>query len=422
MTVIMWFKRDLRVYDNRALERAVKLGEVLPVFVIDPDILDSLEAYDSRLGFVITALEKLSEELPLRVYVGKTEEVFRNLLEKYRPKAVVTAEAGSWSGELRVAKIERLCAEKKVRFVKVFDNYLADYHRISGFWSFSSFYRKWRNLLDLETSGKPSGRFVKAEDEPTWLDAARVLKYQIGRFTARDAEKHLEYDFRNYKWLRRKLDGSSQLSPYIRFGVLSIRHVYAEGRHSEDFVRELAWREYWYALKAQHPYMNTLELRAKRRGISWRNLYIEAFYNGETGYPIIDAAIRQLKEEKWIHNRLRMLLASFFTKDLLGDWRLGEAFFRKHLIDYDEVVNVGNWQWVASVGTDYTVRIFNPVKQARELDPHCVYIKRYLPELEDVSCDCLHDPVRCRVPNYLPPIVDYRETRRKVAELFKRMV
>ncbi|MEM5826774.1 MAG: deoxyribodipyrimidine photo-lyase [Pyrobaculum sp.] len=422
MTVILWLKRDLRAYDNRALQTATRLGEVLPVFIIDVDILDRLEAYDSRLGFIVTALEKLSEEIPLRVYVGKTEEVFQNLVEKYRPKAVVTAEAGSWSGELRVAKVEKICSEKKTKFIKVFDNFLVDYRKVKNFWSFSSFYKKWSNLLDLETAGRPRGRFVKAEDEPTWVEATRVLKYHIGTFTAGDVETRLRYSFRDYKWLRKRLDGSSQLSPYIRFGVVSIRHIYALSRDSEDFVKELAWREYWYALKTEHPHMNTLELRIDRLVVNWRNLHLDAFFKGETGYPIIDAAVRQLKEEKWIHNRLRMLLASFFTKDLLGDWRIGEAFFQKHLIDYDEVVNVGNWQWVASVGTDYMVRIFNPVKQAKELDPQCLYIKKYIPELKDVDCHCLHDPVTCKIPHYPPPVVDYRETRKKVAELFREKI
>lgn len=420
--IILWLKRDLRAYDNRALDAAARLGEVLPIFIVDTDILDQLEAYDSRLGFIITALERLSDQIPLRVYVGKTTEVFQYLLEKYRPKAVVTAEAGTWSGEARVAQVEKLCVQKNTRFIKVFDNFLADYRKITNFWSFTSFYKKWRQALDLETTGKTTAKFVKPEDEPTWQDAARRLKYHIGPHTAHDAERRLQYDFTKYGQLRKTLGGSTQLSPYIRFGVLSIRHIYAAGKTSEEFIRELAWREYWYALKTQHPHMDKLELRQDRRGIQWKNLHVETFYRGETGYPIIDAAIRQLKTEKWIHNRLRMLLASFFTKDLQADWRLGEAFFKKHLIDYDEVVNVGNWQWVASVGTDYMIRIFNPVKQAKELDPQCHYIKKYLPQLQDTPCHCLHDPTACKIPNYPPPVVDYRQTRRKVAELFQQKI
>ncbi|MEM0476627.1 MAG: deoxyribodipyrimidine photo-lyase [Candidatus Aenigmatarchaeota archaeon] len=418
MTIIFWFKRDLRVYDNRALYAASKLGEVLPIFIIDTDILDRFEAYDLRLGFIITALQKLSEEIPLKVYVGKTLEIFDYLIEKYKPKAIVTAEAFTWSGEERLKKVETLAINKKVRLVKIFDNFLADFRKIKNFWSFSSFYKKWKEKLDLEIIGKFNVKFLNPKEEPTWQEAAKKLKYEINKFNAYDAEKFLKYDFSKYRKLRKFLNGSTRLSPYIRFGILSIRHIYNLGKISEKFVKELAWREYWYALKNLYPYMNNLELREDRRNIKWDNLCLDAFYNGETGYPIIDAAIRQLKSEKWIHNRLRMLLASFFTKDLGGDWRLGEKFFSKHLIDYDEVVNVGNWQWIASVGTDYAIRIFNPVKQSKELDPKCEYIKTYIPELKDVPCIYLHDPITYRIPGYFPPIVNYKETRQKIKTLF----
>ncbi|MEZ0319871.1 MAG: deoxyribodipyrimidine photo-lyase [Pyrobaculum sp.] len=416
--VLYWLKRDLRRRDNRALAAAARMGPVMPVFVLDVDILDEFGAYDGRLYFILTALARLSEEMPVYVFVGRTADVFQYLLEKYRPRAVVTAASLSWSGEARQRAVEGLCAGRGVPFVEVFDNFLADPRAPLPASAFSAFWRRWRELVDAEPEPDPMPTFYKAE-EPTWEDAAKRLPHRPGRFDARRVGEALRYDFSRYGSLRNMLCCSTGLSPFIRFGVVSIRQVYAMGKVSEEFVRELAWREYWYALRRARPEMREAELNPRRRGLRWANEHVEAFYRGETGYPIVDAAVAQLKAENWIHNRLRMLLASFFTKDLLADWRLGDAFFKKHLIDYDEVVDVGNWQWAASVGADYAVRVFNPVLQARRLDPRCEYIRRWLPQLADVPCSCLHDPLSCRIPNYPRPVVDHREARRRALQFFK---
>ncbi|MEZ0319881.1 MAG: FAD-binding domain-containing protein [Pyrobaculum sp.] len=417
--VLYWLKRDLRRVDNRALAAAAALGRVMPFFVIDLDILDEFGAYDGRLYFLLTALARLSEEMPVYVFVGRTADVFHYLLEKYRPRAVVTASSLSWSGGARQRAAEKICAERGVRFVEVFDNFLVDPRIGLPVSTFSAFWKRWRGMVDAEVAPVPQAAFYRA-DEPTWEDAAKKLSYKTGRFDARRVGEVFKYDFSRYGLLRDKLCCSTGLSPYIRFGVVSIRQVYAAGRVSEEFVRELAWREYWYALRFARPYMRDVELNPRRRGLRWLNEHVDAFFRGETGYPIIDAAVAQLKAEHWIHNRLRMLLASFFTKDLLADWRLGDAFFKKHLIDYDEVVDVGNWQWAASVGVDYAVRVFNPVVQARRLDPRCEYIKRWLPQLSDIPCRCLQDPIRCRIPGYPPPVVDHRKARKRALEFYAR--
>lgn len=412
--VLLWLKRDLRALDNRALKAAAQLGPVMPVFVVDLDILDGLGAYDGRLGFLLSALRRLAGEMPLHVLVGRTAEAFRHLLEKYRPRAVVTAEAQSWSGRERDAAVEALCREAGVDFVRVFDGFLADFRRVEASWSFSQFYRRWLPLVDLEV-WRPEGVRYFRGDEPGPEEAAARLKYFMGPWRAEDLEGRMRYPFQRYGQLRRLLDGSTRLSPYIRFGLVSPRALFALG--DEALRRELAWREYWYHLAHRFPEMRSLELRPAARGLPWRR-EAEPLFRGETGYPIVDAAVRQLKAENWIHNGLRMLLASFLTKDLLADWRLGEAFFRRHLIDYDEVVNTGNWQWAASVGTDYMVRIFNPVLQARRLDPHCRYIRRWLPEVAHVDCRCLQDPLSCRIPSYPRPVVDHREAARRARAFF----
>ncbi|MFN3471907.1 MAG: FAD-binding domain-containing protein, partial [Aquificaceae bacterium] len=191
-----------------------------------------------------------------------------------------------------------------------------------------------------------------------------------------------------------------------------LREVFKRAKDkSEQYIKELAWREFWYHIAFNFPQTKDLEFQEKRRGIAWENReeYIKSFFEGTTGYPIVDAGIRQLKREKWLHNRMRMILASFLSKVLLIDWRIGEAFFKEHLLDYDEVVNVGNWQWSASVGADpKPFRLFNPILQARRYDPDCNYIKRYLPELSHLPCSMLTDPINNQLP-YHKPIVNYYE-------------
>ncbi|MFN3478453.1 MAG: FAD-binding domain-containing protein, partial [bacterium] len=229
-------------------------------------------------------------------------------------------------------------------------------------------------------------------------------------------ERINSFDFCGYEFTRNNLDldGSSKLSPYIRFGLLSLNRLYSivSAKCGGDchFIKELAWREYWYSIKLNFP--SFLDVEFQDRGVKWQNNeeYIRAFFEARTGYPIVDAAIVQLKEENWIPNRARLILGSFLTKHLLTDWRIGEKFFMKYLIDYDEVVNVGNWQWVASVGPDpRPLRIFNPIIQAQKFDPEAKYIKKYLPELSKIPPYMLHDPITYKLPYHKPIVNHYQQ-------------
>lgn len=234
----------------------------------------------------------------------------------------------------------------------------------------------------------------------------------------------MDRDFSSYDDTRNipSVDGSTRLSPYIRFGVFSIREIYRKVQDNLVLLSEIIWREFWYHIAYYFPFTYDLEFQERKRSIVWKDdissYEWKQFEAGKTGYPLVDAAIRQLIETNWMHNRLRMVVASFLTKNLGIDWRIGEKWFKKYLIDYDEAVNIGNWQWSASVGADpKPVRIFNPLLQSEKFDLEAKFIKKYLPELEDIDPKKIHSLDLSGV--YYPPIVDQKESAREARERYK---
>ncbi|MCX8196552.1 MAG: DNA photolyase family protein [Acidilobaceae archaeon] len=425
---IYWFKRDLRARDNRALIRAHQLADrVAPLFIIDPELLSSLGigADDPRLGFVLSAARSLAGELPLHVLYEKTEEAFERALSGRKVDYVVTAKPLTWSGRERVERVRAVVERHGAKLVEVEDETLVDLRSIGNHQTFTSFYGEWRRKVDGAVSAIPRLRTAEL-DLPRAEESLKSIEFKGEMvWSAEGCRERLEsYDFSLYERTRNfpAID-SSLLSPCIRLGVVSIREVYQKALpKSEAFVRQLAWREFYYWLAYRFPETRKLELRRERRGIKWENdpELMKAFEEGRTGYPIVDAGIRELKRRKWVHNRVRLILGSFLTKDLLVDWRFGEELFRKHLVDYDELVNLGNWQWVASVGIDpVPLRIFNPVEQAKKYDPDCKYIKRWLPELSSHPCHELQDPLRYKIKGYVEPVVDHYERARRAKELFR---
>lgn len=433
MRAIYWFRRDLRLWDNRALARAyMDADEVIAVFVLSEQELSKkyLDQKDKWLKLLFNALTWMEKEIRIHVFIGEPAEVMENLVSKYRANAVYTAKPLSWSEKEQVEKVRRVCESLGARLIEVLDNVLVDPYEVALTGSFESFYRRWLSKVDSSLIGKVKTRkFIEIEGArvseafekllprgsrnevltPLWA-YNRLRTFDFGRYD----------EFRNYPYL----DSTSRLSPFINIGVLSIREIYdrAVGK-SREFVRQLAWRDYYYAIWVKYPWMKDQELKPFMRGIKWENneYYMKCYMEGKTGYPIVDAGIRQLKTEGWIHNRIRLILASFLVKDLLVDWRIGEEFFRKYLVDYDEVLNMGNWQWAASTGIDpLPVRIFNPVKQAERYDPQCYYIRKYIPELEGEDCRALQNPLAYRIKGYVEPIVDHYERTRYFLEHVKK--
>jgi len=432
--VIYWFKRDLRIDDNRAFSEAcLKAREVIPIFVFIPELLARFKSYDRRLGFIIDALAFLNRKIEARggrlyCFYDHPEKLFLYLLDKYRPQAIFTNKAFSYSGEDSENKVMEICRKRGIEYKAYTDNFLAPIEKIPYRKIFTYFYKYWKENLNLQACSSPEKINTPLIHEPQ-LEALRPkLKYEENPYWAADffVSRLKEFDFRKYEQNRNRLDtdGTSKLSPYIRFGLVSLREIYKRALKMAgadcQFIKELAWREFWYHIKINFPELKDLEFQEKRRNIEWENneKFIEAFREAKTGYPIIDASIRQLKSEGWVHNRARMIVASFLTKDLFVDWRIGERFFMEYLLDYDEVVNTGNWQWNASVGPDpRPQRIFNPIIQAEKFDPDGIFIKKYLPELKNLPPYMLHNPLKFNLP-YYRPIVNHYARVLKIKQIY----
>lgn len=430
MRVLYWFKRDLRLYDNRALTEAYRVAdEVVAIYVLDEDVIKErgIDLSHRWVLFLARVLEEIGANIKLHAFIGKTQDVFEELVDIYRFDAVYTASPLSWSEERLANQVKEICNRRGLLYREVLDNVLANIFELELGRSFTSFYRRWISSVDVAIVHRvPAKKFIDI-GEPGVEEFMKKIGVKGGNndlFKPSWGRSRLySFDFRKYDDLKDYpyIDGTSRLSHFISLGAISIREVFNVAKNqSREFVRQLAWRDYYYALRMRYPWMNRLELKPYMRNFAWENnkYYVDCFTEGKTGYPIVDAGVRQLKKEGWVHNRVRLIIASFLVKDLLTDWRIGEEFFRKYLVDYDEVLNIGNWQWVASVGVDpLPMRIFNPIKQSEKYDPMCLYIKRYIPELESYSCRELHNPIAHKIKGYYEPIVDHYEQIKKYKKL-----
>lgn len=431
---LFWFKRDLRIEDNTGLFYAASESrEVVPVYVLEDGILSAHPPQSKRLAFVADALRNLDKDLralgsKLLVLRGRADEIIPELITKLGIEAVYTNRAYGFSGVKRDLDVERSCKSLGTTFRKFEDTFLVPPHEIEQRKVFTPFYNLWQHkqkrttLLTPEKINSPEIEFPTMESLLGSLGCGNnshwPVDYAVGRL---ENFNFGEYgDTRDFPYS----DGTSRLSPYLRFGLVSVRKVYkaaaAGSPEPSPYVSELAWREFWYHIMHYFPDTRNLEFQEKRRNIKWINneAWYEAWKNGLTGYPIVDAGMRQLKEEGWIHNRVRMIVASFLTKDLITDWRWGDRHFFDHLVDYDETVDIGNWQWTASCGADpKPFRIFNPMLQSEKYDPECVYIKRYIPELSSTEPEKIHNPLTYKLP-YKQPIVNHYEMRNLAHEAF----
>jgi len=431
---VFWFKRDLRTEDNTGLYHAIiESREVLPVYVLDDDILSSYPSNSKRLGFFFDALRKLDKELRelgsyLFVERGRAEEVIPRIVRTYNADAVYCNRAYGFSGISRDLKIEHFSKSSDITFKKFDDTFLVPPEQIEQRKVFTPFYRLWKNKekgTELPTPEKINSPDIIINSFETMIQNISHSENTLWTIDFPD-QRLWGFNFKEYNERRDFpfIDGTSRLSPYLRFGTVSVRKVYnaamATTPEEGQFVAELAWREFWYHIMHYFPETKDIEFQEKRRGIKWINnvSWYNSWRDGRTGYPIVDAAMIQLKKEGWMHGRARMIVASFLTKDLLTDWRWGDRHFREHLVDYDETVDIGNWQWSASCGADpKPLRIFNPILQSQKFDPECKYIKTYIPELKNIEPEKIHNPLTYKLP-YHEPIVNHYEMRSLAHEAY----
>lgn len=428
---IFWFRQDLRVYDNRGFIKAVTDSEsVLPIFILDKNLLEKFGwLEDKKFWFIREMLENVDQEIKnrwwewLQVFHGYPEKIIPKLVEKYNIEAVYSNRS-YW--KYWVARDDKILESIwKTDFIQVKDFILQEPKQVDQRKVFTPYYKLWqKNEFDVwEQNVDVVNSFVVDE----WKQASDFVSLEKHPYFTLDFWKmRLEKFIRtNYEDTRNDLDidGTSKLSPYLRFWVFSVRQMYNIARDTNmTFVSEMAWREFWMHIAGYFPFTNETAFQEKKRYISWENseYKFEKWCKWETGYPIVDAAMKQLLETNWMHGRARMIVASFLTKDLLIDWKWGEAFFKKHLLDYDEAVNIWNWQWSASVWADpKPLRIFSPILQAQRFDSEAKFTRKYIPELELQTVKSIADPLKYNL-EYIPLIVDHSVAQRKAKEVYKQ--
>jgi deoxyribodipyrimidine photo-lyase len=424
---VFWFRRDLRLNDNAGLYQALVSGfPVLPLFIFDTDILSQLEdKNDKRVDFVHQALEELQKDLAkagssLCVKIGKPIEVFEQLMAEYTIISVSCNRDYEPYALERDGQVRELLRSQSTEFRSFKDQVIHEPDEIvksdgKPYTIYTPYSKSWKFKLH-ETSLRPypcEGQF----NNFLHLEQATIPSLQDIGFKKTDVAYSppvIDEDLiRTYDETRNfpALKGSSELSTHIRFGTISIRKLGAIARETnETWLNELIWREFFMSILWHFPYVEKGPFKKKYNEIPWRNNEDEfkCWCEGRTGYPIVDAGMRQLNETGWMHNRVRMITASFLTKHLLIDWRWGEAYFAQKLLDYDLSANNGNWQWAAGCGCDAApyFRIFNPAGQTKRFDPELVYIKKWVKELD--------------TSDYPPPIVEHTLARNRALEAYKK--
>jgi deoxyribodipyrimidine photo-lyase len=417
MTSIWWIRRDLRLTDNAALHAALEADSVIPVFILDP-AFDSASA--RRKEFLYEGLHALDKDLRERnsylvIRKGKPLEVLRQLMQETGAMKIFAEEDFTPYARKRDTEIEHHLSLHLVSGQTV--HHPNSVLKADGkpYTVYTPYSKAWKTKLPATLNLYPAPDKINT---PSNIKSEPLPSYKVSPlFVAGEKEALVRLEEFLFKRIysygegrnRMDLDGTSSLSPYLRFGMLGLRQavsavrqalVEARGEASkksaETWLNELIWREFYIQILYHFPYVSKTAFNPSLANIPWRNneSEFEAWKEGRTGVPIVDAAMHQLKEIGWMHNRARMIVASYFVKDLLIDWRWGEAWFMENLLDGDPAANNGGWQWTAGTGTDAApyFRIFNPVLQSAKFDPHGDYICKWIPELRGVDAKYIHAP------------------------------
>ncbi|MEO8766117.1 MAG: deoxyribodipyrimidine photo-lyase [Ginsengibacter sp.] len=424
---IFWFRRDLRMHDNSALYHALKSNiPVLPVFIFDANILDKLEEKkDARVEFIMEVLLGIQKELAhydssLEVFYGTPEHTFQQLVKSYDVQTVFANHDYEPYALERDDAIKNFLDKKNIPFKTYKDQVIFEKDEVlkddgKPYTVYTPYSRKWKSTLTgFYTTPYPVEKYLKNlfKQSPQKIPSLKSMRFEqtAQNFPSKDPANEL---IRHYGQTRDfpGISGTSRLGIHLRFGTVSIRETVARAQLlNSTFLNELIWREFYMSILWHFPHVgHHKSFKPQYDHIRWRNneKEFEKWCTGQTGYPIVDAGMRQLNETGFMHNRVRMITGSFLCKDLLIDWRWGEAYFAEKLLDFDLAANNGGWQWVAGSGCDAApyFRIFNPELQTKKFDKHLEYVSKWVPEFQEFS--------------YLKPMVDHAKARERCLEAYR---
>ena len=426
---IFWFRRDVRLEDNCGLYHALTSDKkTLPIFIFDEDILFKLSKNDARVSFIHQELENINHQLEkigcsLDIYYGKPKTIFNKLTEKYKINSVFTNHDYEPYAIKRDLEIKELLSSKEIQFKSYKDQVIFERNEIvkkdgTPYKVYTPYSKKWLEAFHFKgiqsyPSEEKLTNFIKNKEHQflTLKDigfvqsAIKIESFNVSPQLIDDYEETRNFPAKN---------STSKLGTHLRFGTVSIRKMVDIASKSNNciFLKELIWREFFMQILWHFPHTINQSFKPKYDRIEWRNNEKEfnAWCNGKTGYPLVDAGMRQLNQTGFMHNRVRMLVGSFLCKHLLIDWRWGEAYFAEKLNDYELSSNIGNWQWVAGSGVDASpyFRIFNPITQIKKFDKDLTYIQKWVPNFQELR--------------YPKEIVDHKTARERCLLVYKNAV
>jgi len=424
---VFWFRRDLRIEDNHGLFKALSESSAVQcLFILDSEILEKLEQKkDARLVFIIEALIKIKRSLldlgsDLQVEYGKPAEVFAKIISENTLHAVYANQDYEPYARTRDQQVSDLLRQKGIEFKLYKDQVIFEQDEITKenglpYTVFTPYSKKWISEVTISPPNEYQTIQLASAFKQTGLIYSEPSLEKAGFLPLNSNFPNSGFDLNCIKQYHTNRDfpgisGTSRLGVHLRFGTISIRKLVLEALQlNAVFLNELIWREFYMMILWHFPQVQNQSFKSEYDGIAWVNDE-NAFYawcNGRTGFPMVDAGMRELNETGFMHNRSRMITAGFLTKLLLTDWRWGEAYFAEKLLDYDLSANNGGWQWAAGCGTDAApyFRIFNPDLQQKRFDPEFTYIRKWIPEFG--------------TQEYPMPIIDYKQARERALKVYK---
>ncbi|WP_081211546.1 cryptochrome/photolyase family protein [Salegentibacter sediminis] len=427
---IFWFRRDLRLDDNVGFLEALKSqNPVLPIFIFDTEILDKLPKDDARVTFIHRQLQQMRQELQadynssIALYHGKPKEILQKLIKEYKIAEVFTNHDYEPYAIKRDKEIAEILSKNNIGFHTFKDQVIFEKDEVvkkdgDPYVVYTPYMKIWKdhfNSLDLKIhyTSQYLHNLIQNSRLPNLSLKELGFKTSAIKVPDYDVTPTLIQQYEKSRNIPGK-DGTSRLGPHLRFGTVSVRKMVkkANTESNKTFLEELIWREFFMQVLYHYPNTLTTSFKKKYDRIEWRNNEeeFEKWKTGKTGYPLVDAGMRQLNKTGFMHNRVRMLVGSFLCKHLLIDWRWGEAYFAEKLLDYEMASNVGNWQWVAGSGVDAApyFRIFNPTTQIEKFDRDKRYIRKWV--------------TAYGTEKYPEPMVDHKEARERALKIYKKAV